>query len=68
MKIELTVPHLDSVHPHYKSVDEHKPLEGAPTTAFYIWSDLLHLLWDGLPDPNPVIEVAGEDWSIILVF
>lgn len=68
MKIELTVPHLNPLHPQYKAVDEHKPLEVAPTASFYIQSDLLHFLWDGLPNPNPVKDVAGEDWSIILVF
>lgn len=68
MATPTMTPHLKSVHPQYKSVDEHKISEVVPTTAFHVQSDLVHLSWDALPDPNPVTEVAGEDSSIILVF
>lgn len=68
-KIELTVTHLSCVHPQYKSVDEHKLFEVASSTAFYVQSDLLHLVWEGLPDLNPVTEVDGEDlWTILVLY
>lgn len=64
--------HISSQYIHNTSQwiqKEHKLLDVASTTVFYVHPDLVRLLWEGLPDLNPLAEVAGEvsSWLIILV-